>query len=90
MNIADGWRKKMQELKVEINQLQLVVNEQNRKVDLFEKKQITTISEVKMLREELDKERHIKEKLSREREVYLEEKYINEEAFLVSNMKNVV
>lgn len=90
MNIADGWRKKMQELKVEINQLQLVVNEQNRKVDLFEKKQITTISEVKMLREELDKERHIKEKLSREREVYLEEKYINEEAFLVSNMIYVV
>lgn len=59
----------------ESNDLRLLLEEQNARNNLLEKKQRKFDAETQLLQDELKKERQARERLSREREVMLAEKY---------------
>ncbi|CAH1986856.1 unnamed protein product [Acanthoscelides obtectus] len=58
-----------------MNDLRLLLEEQNGRNNLLEKKQRKFDSETQMLQDELKKERQVKERLAREKEVCIAEKY---------------
>ncbi|XP_018570799.1 unconventional myosin-XVIIIa isoform X5 [Anoplophora glabripennis] len=64
----------------ETNDLRLLLEEQNARNNLLEKKQRKFDSETQMLQDELKKEKQAKERLAREKEVCVAEKYTIESA----------
>ncbi|XP_044261051.1 unconventional myosin-XVIIIa isoform X2 [Tribolium madens] len=73
--VVGQWKRKVQKLNGEMNDLRLLLEEQNARNNLLEKKQRKFDSETQQLQEELKKERQAKERLAREKEVIMAEKY---------------
>ncbi|XP_023022661.2 myosin heavy chain-like isoform X4 [Leptinotarsa decemlineata] len=73
--VVGQWKRKVQKLNGEMNDLRLLLEEQNARNNLLEKKQRKFDSETQMLQDELKKERQTKERFAREKEVCLAEKY---------------
>lgn len=67
-----------------MNDLRLLTEEQSARNNLLEKKQRKFDSETQMLQDELKKEKQARERLSREKEVMLAEKYAIESSLAVS------
>ncbi|CAG9854343.1 unnamed protein product [Phyllotreta striolata] len=73
--VVGQWKRKVQKLNGEMNDLKLLLEEQSGRNNLLEKKQRKFDSETQMLHDELKKERQTKDRLSREKEVCIAEKY---------------
>ncbi|KAL3271768.1 hypothetical protein HHI36_022238 [Cryptolaemus montrouzieri] len=73
--VVGQWKNKVQKLNGEMNDLKLLLEEQNARNNLLEKKQRRFDSETQMLNEELKKERNAKDRTLREKEVLMAEKY---------------
>lgn len=69
------WKRKVQKLNGEMNDLRLLLEEQSGRNNLLEKKQRKFDSETQLLQDELKKERQSKDRLAREKEVLIAEKY---------------
>lgn len=82
--VVGQWKRKVQKLNGETNDLRLLLEEQNARNNLLEKKQRKFDSETQLLQDELKKEKQAKERLSREKEVILAEKYAIESTLAVS------
>lgn len=67
-----------------MNDLRLLLEEQNARNNLLEKKQRKFDSETQQLQEEVKKEKQAKERLSREKEMIMAEKYAIESTLAVS------
>lgn len=67
-----------------MNDLKLLLEEQNGRNNLLEKKQRKFDSETQMLHDELKKERQNKERFAREKEICIAEKYAIESTLAVS------
>ncbi|XP_044763545.1 unconventional myosin-XVIIIa isoform X1 [Coccinella septempunctata] len=78
--VVGQWKNKVQKLNGEMNDLKLLLEEQNARNNLLEKKQRRFDSETQMLNDELKKERNAKERAVREKEVLITEKYSVETA----------
>ncbi|VEN40999.1 unnamed protein product [Callosobruchus maculatus] len=78
--VVGQWKRKVQKLNGEMNDLRLLLEEQNGRNNLLEKKQRKFDSETQMLQDELKKERQAKERFAREKEVCIAEKYAVETA----------
>lgn len=72
------WKRKVQKLSGEMNDLKLLLEEQNSRNNLLEKKQRKFDSEIQLLQDELKKEKQSRDRLSREKEVVIAEKYTME------------
>lgn len=83
--VVGQWKRKVQKLNGEMNDLRLLLEEQNARNNLLEKKQRKFDSETQMLQDELKKERQTKDRLAREKEVYMAEKYAIETSLAVSS-----
>ncbi|CAG9770133.1 unnamed protein product [Ceutorhynchus assimilis] len=73
--VVGTWKRKVQKLTGEMNDLKLLLEEQSSRNNLLEKKQRKYDSEASMLHDELKKEKQHKDRLSREKEVIMAEKY---------------
>lgn len=73
--VVGQWKRKVQKLNAETNDLRLLLEEQNARNNLLEKKQRKFDSEAQLLHDELRQEKQAKERLSREKEIVLAEKY---------------
>ncbi|XP_060534264.1 unconventional myosin-XVIIIa isoform X2 [Cylas formicarius] len=73
--VVGQWKRKVQKLNGEMNDLKLLLEEQSSRNNLLEKKQRKYDSETSLLQEELKKERQAKDRLAREKEVLVAEKY---------------
>lgn len=82
--VVGQWKRKVQKLNGEMNDLRLLTEEQSARNNLLEKKQRKFDSETQMLQDELKKEKQARERLSREKEVMLAEKYALESSLAVS------
>lgn len=69
------WKRKVQKLNGEMSDLKLLLEEQNSRNNLLEKKQRKFDSETQLLQDELRQERQAKDRLSREKEVTIAEKF---------------
>ncbi|XP_018570763.1 unconventional myosin-XVIIIa isoform X3 [Anoplophora glabripennis] len=78
--VVGQWKRKVQKMNGETNDLRLLLEEQNARNNLLEKKQRKFDSETQMLQDELKKEKQAKERLAREKEVCVAEKYTIESA----------
>lgn len=85
--VVGQWKRKVQKLNGETNDLRLLLEEQSARNNLLEKKQRKFDAETAMLQDELKKEKQAKERLSREKEVMLAEKYAIESTLAVSFAK---
>lgn len=74
----------MQKLNGEMNDLRLLLEEQSARNNLLEKKQRKFDSETQSLQDELKKEKQAKERLAREKELIVAEKYAIESTLAVS------
>lgn len=83
--VVGQWKRKVQKLNGETNDLRLLLEEQNARNNLLEKKQRKFDSETQLLQDELKKEKQARERLAREKEVILAEKYAVESTLAVSN-----
>lgn len=82
--VVGQWKRKVQKLNGETNDLRLLLEEQSARNNLLEKKQRKFDSETQLLQDELKKERQARERLAREKEVILAEKYAVESTLAVS------
>lgn len=82
--VVGQWKRKVQKMNGEMNDLRLLLEEQNARNNLLEKKQRKFDSETQLLQDELKKEKQARERLSREKEVILAEKYAIESTLAVS------
>lgn len=82
--VVGQWKRKVQKLNGETNDLRLLLEEQNARNNLLEKKQRKFDSETQLLQDELKKEKQARERLAREKEVILAEKYSIESTLAVS------
>lgn len=82
--VVGQWKRKVQKLNGEMNDLRLLLEEQSARNNLLEKKQRKFDSETQSLQEELKKEKQAKERLSREKEMTVAEKYAVESSLAVS------
>lgn len=73
--VVGQWKRKVQKLNAETNDLRLLLEEQNARNNLLEKKQRKFDSEAQLLHDELRQEKQAKERISREKEMILAEKY---------------
>lgn len=73
--VVGQWKRKVQKLNGEMNDLRLLLEEQSGRNNLLEKKQRKFDSETQLLQDELKKERQSKDRLAREKEVLIAEKY---------------
>nr|CAH7741229.1 unnamed protein product [Callosobruchus chinensis] len=80
--VVGQWKRKVQKLNGEMNDLRLLLEEQNGRNNLLEKKQRKFDSETQMLQDELKKERQAKERLAREKEDTRLELELKEEKLL--------
>nr|XP_018902236.1 PREDICTED: centrosomal protein of 290 kDa isoform X3 [Bemisia tabaci] len=77
--VVAQWKRKVQKLNSELNDVRLLLEEQNSRNILLEKKQRKFDAELQMLQDELRQERQQKERSSREREIAVSEKYSMEQ-----------
>lgn len=82
--VVGQWKRKVQKLNGEMNDLRHLLEEQNARNNLLEKKQRKFDSETQMLQDELKKERQMKDRLAREKEICISEKYTIETTLAVS------
>lgn len=82
--VVGQWKRKVQKLNGETNDLRLLLEEQNARNNLLEKKQRKFDAETQLLQDELRQERQVKERLVREKEAILAEKYTIESNLAVS------
>ncbi|XP_050299704.1 unconventional myosin-XVIIIa isoform X6 [Anthonomus grandis grandis] len=73
--VVGTWKRKVQKLTGEMNDLKLMLEEQSSRNNLLEKKQRKYDSEAALLHDELKKEKQYKDRLSREKELIMAEKY---------------
>ncbi|XP_018321616.1 unconventional myosin-XVIIIa isoform X5 [Agrilus planipennis] len=73
--VVGQWKRKVQKLNSETNDLRLLLEEQSARNNLLEKKQRKFDSEMQLLQDELRSERQARDRLSREKDVILTEKY---------------
>lgn len=84
--VVGQWKRKVQKLNGEMNDLKLLLEEQSGRNNLLEKKQRKFDSELQLLHDELKKEKQAKDRLSREKEVLVAEKFTLESNSAVSIM----
>lgn len=82
--VVGQWKRKVQKLNGEMNDLRLLLEEQNGRNNLLEKKQRKFDSETQILQDELKKEKQTKDRLGREKEMVVAEKYALESSLAVS------
>lgn len=82
--VVGQWKRKVQKLNSETNDLRLLLEEQNARNNLLEKKQRKFDSETQLLQDELRQEKQAKERIAREKEIVLAEKYTLENNLAVS------
>ncbi|KAK7864786.1 hypothetical protein R5R35_012278 [Gryllus longicercus] len=73
--VVAQWKRKVQKLNADHNDLHLLLEEQNSRNNLLEKKQRKFDSELQLLQDELRQEKQQHERASREKEIALAEKY---------------
>lgn len=78
------WKRKVQKLSAETSDLRLLLENQSSRNNLLEKKQRKFDSELQLLQDELRREQQQRERLSREKEIALGEKYSMEQNVSVS------
>lgn len=86
--VVGQWKRKVQKLNGETNDLRLLLEEQSARNNLLEKKQRKFDSETQLLQDELKKEKQARERLAREKEVILAEKYAIESSLAVSDLSS--
>ncbi|KAK6620967.1 hypothetical protein RUM43_011270 [Polyplax serrata] len=77
--VAGQWKRKVQKLQSEMNDLRLLLEVQSSRNNLLEKKQRKFDSEIQLLQDELRSEKNQKEHLSREKDMAFAEKYSMEQ-----------
>lgn len=77
--VVGQWKRKVQKLSSETSDLRLLLENQSSRNNLLEKKQRKFDSELQLLQDELRGERQQRERLSREKEIALGEKYSMEQ-----------
>lgn len=82
--IVGQWKRKVQKLTGEMNDLKLLLEEQNSRNNQLEKKQRKFDSETQLLQDELRQEKQAKDRLSREKELIIAEKFTIESNLQVS------
>lgn len=82
--VVGQWKRKVQKLTAEANDLRLLLEEQNSRNNLLEKKQRKFDSETQLLHDELRQEKQHRERLSREKDILVAEKYNLENSLAVS------
>lgn len=88
--VVGQWKRKVQKLNAETNDLRLLLEEQNSRNNLLEKKQRKFDSETQLLHDELRQEKQGKERIAREKEVILAEKYTLDNNFAVSSQEILI
>lgn len=83
--VVGQWKRKVQKLQAEMNDLRLLLEEQSSRNNLLEKKQRKFDSEIQMLQDELRSEKNQRDRASREKEIAVAEKYSMEQNLSVSN-----
>lgn len=73
--VVGQWKRKVQKLNGETNDLRLLLEEQNARNNLLEKKQRKFDAETQLLQDEFRQEKIAKERLGREKEAMLAEKF---------------
>ncbi|XP_069699013.1 unconventional myosin-XVIIIa isoform X2 [Periplaneta americana] len=73
--VVGQWKRKVQKLNAETNDLRLLLEEQNSRNHLLEKKQRKFDSELQLLNDELRQEKQQRDRTSREKELIVAEKY---------------
>ncbi|KAJ9580909.1 hypothetical protein L9F63_023911, partial [Diploptera punctata] len=73
--VVGQWKRKVQKLTAETNDLRLLLEEQNSRNHLLEKKQRKFDSELQLLQDELRQEKQLRDRISREKELIVAEKY---------------
>jgi myosin-18 len=73
--VVGQWKRKVQKLTAETNDLRLLLEEQSSRNNLLEKKQRKFDSELQLLHDELRQEKQQKDRISREKELLVAEKY---------------
>ncbi|XP_021925686.1 unconventional myosin-XVIIIa isoform X4 [Zootermopsis nevadensis] len=73
--VVGQWKRKVQKLTTETNDLRLLLEEQSSRNHLLEKKQRKFDSELQLLHDELRQEKQQKDRISREKELITAEKY---------------
>ncbi|XP_049767594.1 unconventional myosin-XVIIIa isoform X3 [Schistocerca cancellata] len=73
--VVGQWKRKVQKLNAEMSDLRLLLEEQNSRNNLLEKKQRKFDSELQLLQDELRQEKQQKERISREKDLAIAEKY---------------
>ncbi|PSN42313.1 hypothetical protein C0J52_11149 [Blattella germanica] len=73
--VVGQWKRKVQKLTAETNDLRLLLEEQNSRNHLLEKKQRKFDSELQLMQDELRQEKQQKDRISREKELVVAEKY---------------
>lgn len=84
--VVGQWKRKVQKLNAETNDLRLLLEEQNARNNLLEKKQRKFDSETQLLQDELRQEKQTKERVNREKEIVLAEKFTLENNLAVSRI----
>ncbi|KAJ4426658.1 hypothetical protein ANN_26456 [Periplaneta americana] len=82
--VVGQWKRKVQKLNAETNDLRLLLEEQNSRNHLLEKKQRKFDSELQLLNDELRQEKQQRDRTSREKELIVAEKYSLEQNLSVS------
>lgn len=73
--VVGQWKRKVQKLTAETNDLRLLLEEQNSRNHLLEKKQRKFDSELQLMHDELRQEKQQRDRISREKELIIAEKY---------------
>lgn len=77
--VVGQWKRKVQKLSAETSDLRLLLENQSSRNNLLEKKQRKFDAELQLLQDELRREQQQRERLSREKEIALGEKYSMEQ-----------
>lgn len=87
---VNQWKRKVQKLNGEMNDLKLLLEEQYSRNNILEKKQRKFDSEIQLLNDEIKQEKLQRERLAREKEVVISEKFSLESGLLVTNLSLIV
>lgn len=82
--VVSQWKRKVTKLNAETNDLRLLLEEQNARNNLLEKKQRKFDSEIQLLQDELRNEKQTKDRIGREKEIVIAEKFTLENNLAVS------
>jgi len=84
------WKRKAQKMTNEMNDLRMLLEEQNARNNLLEKKQRKFDAECQSLQDAVRQERQAKERYGREKDVLQAEKFTLEQTLAVSGCCNIV